>query len=463
MNKIRALGGLTVATMLLLAACGDDDSEDAEASGTETSEAEAAEGSGACEPGDEVTEESASILNVPDDYETIQAAVDEAQPCDMVLVGPGEYNEEVNVDVENLTIRGTDRNEVILDGEFELDNGFKVFSDGVAIENMTARNYSVNGFFWTGVERYRGSYLTAHNNGDYGVYAFDSTVGLFEHSYGSGSPDAGFYIGQCNPCDAVITDVVSENNGLGYSGTNASGELYIVNSIFRENRAGIVPNSGTYEELYPQEANTIVGNLVYSNNNYDTAAIDSARRAGGNGILVVGGNANVVERNRVFDHDGAGIIVSPIDDEDIEGGYFWPVDNSVAGNVVAGSRQGDLVLADAYTLNRAGQIIIDEIGPDPDAEATNCFGENTYETSDPADIEELFPCDGEAAEDFTFGETFNLIDFALGDNPPSADYRDQPEPEPQENMPEAESAPWSPAGPPPEVDLDAIEVPERPE
>jgi hypothetical protein len=50
---------------------------------------------------------------------------------------------------------------VILDGGFELDNGVRVTgAAGVAIENMTARNYTRNGFFWTGVEGYRASYLT---------------------------------------------------------------------------------------------------------------------------------------------------------------------------------------------------------------------------------------------------------------------------------------------------------------
>ena len=125
-------------------------------------------------------------------------------------------------------------------------------ADGVAVENLTARNYTENGFFWTGVLGYRGSYLTAYRNGDYGIYAFDSQYGQFDHSYASGSPDSGFYIGQCNPCHAVITDVVSEYNQLGYSGTNASGDLFIVNSVWSHNRTGIVPNSLDGEELAPQ-------------------------------------------------------------------------------------------------------------------------------------------------------------------------------------------------------------------
>ena len=64
----------------------------------------------------------------------------------------------------------------------------------------------------------------------------------------------------------MIDDVLAEYNGLGYSGTNSGGNLLIVNSRFNNNRAGIVPNSGSYELCYPQRETTIVGNLVYSNN-----------------------------------------------------------------------------------------------------------------------------------------------------------------------------------------------------
>jgi hypothetical protein len=378
------------------------------------------------------------VLAVPDEYETIQAAVDAAHEGDLVLVSPGVYHEAVTVTTPNIVIRGLDRNEVVLDGEFELDNGIRVLeTDGVAVENMTARNYTTNGFFWTGVDRYRGSYLTAYNNGDYGVYAFDSTTGLFEHSYGSGSPDAGFYIGQCHPCDAVIRDVVSENNGLGYSGTNAGGNLLIVDSIFRDNRAGIVPNTGDYEQLPPERETTIAGNLVQSNSNPDTAAIDSARQATGNGILIYGGIGNVVERNRIVDHDITGIALVPAVDS-----QTWPVeDNVVRDNVVSDSGMADLAS-------------FDEEG------AGNCFEGNTYDTSAPVRLERLLPCSGEGTGSRTEG-ALDLTALAdMEDKPPSADYRDQPAPPDQENMPDASSAPWDRAGAPPEIDLSSIEVPD---
>jgi hypothetical protein len=453
----RRLVAALLAGALALSACGGDDDDTGD------------EGGGQESGGDDAT------LNVPDDYDTIQAAVDAAEPGDLVLIEPGVYEESVSVTTPELTIRGTDRNEVILDGGFELDNAIRVTgAAGVAIENMTARNYSRNGFFWTGVEGYRGSYLTTYRIGDYGIYAFDSVQGLLEHSYTSGSPDAGVYIGQCYPCDAVIDDIVSEHNGLGYSGTNSGGNLYIVNSTFRFNRAGIVPNSGSYELCYPERETTIVGNLVYSNNQADSPAIDIALLAMGNGILPAGGVANVIERNRVWDHELTGIgllpfpeedandVVPPASDDDqpcseakgeptadpatIPDTVLWESrDNRIVGNVIEDSGLADIAVGSLGDVSGLG----------------NCFADNEHTTSAPSDLEALAPCDGEGSGDWTAGP-LDLGPF-LAEKPPSGDYQTTPVPDDQENMPDAESAPARPATDVPAgVDVDAIEVPDRP-
>jgi hypothetical protein len=458
----RPLAALLAVAALALAACGGDDSDDGGAAAADDAAAEGTDG---------------ATLAVPGDHDTIQDAVDAAEPGDLILVEPGTYEEAVNVETDELTIRGTDRNEVILDGGFELDNGIRVVgASGVAVENMTARNYTNNGFFWTGVEGYRGSYLTTYRTGDYGIYAFDSVKGLIEHSYTSGSPDAGVYIGQCYPCDAVIDDVVSEYNGLGYSGTNSGGNLLIVNSTFRFNRAGIVPNSGSYELCYPERRTTIVGNLVYSNNQPDTPAIDVALDAMGNGILSAGGVGNTIERNRVWDHDLTGIglvpfpeedandVVPPASDDDqpcseakgeptadpadIPGTVLWePRDNEVVGNAVDQSRLADIAVGTLGDASRLG----------------NCFSDNEHASSAPTAVEALAPCEGEGNDgDWTAG----ALDFApfLAEKPPSGDYKTAPVPEDQENMPDADDAPARPATDvPADIDVDAIEVPDKPE
>jgi hypothetical protein len=448
----RLLAALLV-LVLVATACSDDDSE---SSSTDDSTAEG--------------EASGTTIGVPGDHETIQEAVDAASPGDLILIEPGTYEEAVNVTTDDLTIRGLDRNEVILEGGFELENGVRILeADGVAVENMTLQNYTRNGVFWTGSDGYRGSYLTAIRNGDYGVYAFGSVNGTLEHSYGSGSPDAGFYIGQCYPCNALIDDVVSEYNGLGYSGTNSGGDLTIVGSTFRLNRAGIVPNSGSYEGCAPERETTVVGNLVYDNSNYETAAIDAAVLGGGNGILVTGGVDNVIERNRVSGHDIAGIAITPFPEDDpispipeelpdecvedaqavseaeqaeLDNPLLWPATgNQVIDNVVSDSGRWDIV----FIANVDGE---------------NCVEGNEAEVISPANAAEVMPCGGPfEAYDAATGEFLAIVE---ADKPPSLDYEtiELPDPGDLETMPDAETAPASPAGPPRTVDLDDYPLPD---
>lgn len=287
-----------------------------------------------------------AILRVPEAYSTIQAAVDAAKPGDLVSIGPGTspdgaYHEAVTVKTANITIRGRDRNRVILDGQFKLDDGFEVLANNVVLENMTARHYSDNGFYWKGVSGYRGSYLTAYTNGDYGIYAYNSTNGQFDHDLAAGQPDSGFYIGACHPCNALITDVISEDNALGFSGTNAGGNLVISDSIWRNNMSGIAPNTLDSEPNPPQDGDTIINNLVENNNNFDAPADVLEYPSIGNGIVLAGGINNLVEGNRISGHIYYGVLVVP----NIDKNFWEPGGNSIKDNVISNSGVADLALS----------------------------------------------------------------------------------------------------------------------
>jgi hypothetical protein len=400
---------------------------------------------------------NSAVIRVPRDAPSIQAAVDRAKPGTLVLVSPGVYEEAVVVSRKhpNIVIRGVDRETTILDGGFSAKkghaNGFTVEADGVAIENLTARRFQTNGFYWDGVDGYRGSYLTAIQNGDYGIYAYDSVHGQFDHSFAQGSPDAGFYIGQCFPCDALIVDVEAEWNGLGYSGSNSGGNLLIARSSFHDNRAGIVPNSDSSEELAPQRRTNVIGNHVYNNNNAKTAAIEIAQVAIGNGILVGGGNENVIERNLVTGHDVSGIAVVPrpekiLAPEERNAHNYDARDNVVRENELAGNTYD---LASVTTIT------------DPSDSGGNCFSGNEYTTSTPVDIEQVLPCHEPAR-----GYVADLGLFALllgGTKPASADYRevDLPGPPALTGMPNARSARARPATHEPSIRVraEALSVP----
>ena len=287
-----------------------------------------------------------AILRVPEVYSTIQAAVDAAKPGDLISIGPGTspdstYHEAVTVKTANITIRGRDRNRVILDGQFKLDDGFEVLANNVVLEDMTARHYSDNGFYWKGVSGYRGSYLTAYTNGDYGIYAYNSTNGQFDHDLAAGQPDSGFYIGACHPCNALITDVISENNALGFSGTNAGGNLVISDSIWRNNMSGIAPNTLDSEPNPPQDGDTIINNLVENNNNFDAPADVLEYPSIGNGIVLAGGINNLVEGNRISGHIYYGVLVVP----NIDKNFWEPGGNSIKDNVISNSGVADLALS----------------------------------------------------------------------------------------------------------------------
>ena len=314
---------------------------------------------------------SGVTFRVPEDSETIQGAVDMASPGDLVLIGKGHYREAVEVSTPGLIIRGVDRNDVVIDAGLAEENAILIYADGVAVENLTVINAIANGVYWTGVRGFRASWVTAVDNGDYGIYAFDSSDGLFEHSYASGSPDSGFYIGQCDPCQAVISDVVAEWNGLGYSGTNASGDLYLVNSVWRFNAAGIVPNTLDSELLPPFHDVTIAGNLVHDNNNREAPAKDAQWSGLGNGILLAGGNTSLVTRNRVFNQEVNGIAITP----NLDRNFWTSSGNRVEGNSVHGSGRADLALA----------------GP---SGADNCFAGNDFDLSLPIGLEAFATCDG---------------------------------------------------------------------
>ena len=368
---------------------------------------------------------STDVLEVgkSSEYETIQSAVDAAKAGDLVLINSGVYNESVTITTSFLTIRGKDRNAVIIDGEFMRENGIQIYeTDGVSVENLSVRNFSLNGVYWNSSKGYKASHVTAYNNGDYGVYAFNSTDGIFENIYASGHPDSGIYIGQCYPCNALIYDSVVEGNALGYSGTNAGGHLYIYNNIWRDNMSGIIPNTLDSELNPPGRETTIVGNLVVDNNNYEAPANRFGLVAQGMGIVMPGRVGDIVEKNIVVNHDKYGLVASPMLDVNL----YFSQHVQVKNNLIMDSGYTDLALAGPW-------------GPG------NCFEGNIYQTSTPPLLEQLHNCEsvgsGSLLSRFPLqGDVSGLMMLAglfadaASQEAPKARYKDYPWPDPQENM-----------------------------
>src|SRR5262249_42573077 len=109
---------------------------------------------------------------------------------------------------------------------------------------------------------------------------------------------------------------------------------------------------------------------------------------------------------------------------------FDAKENVVRENVVEGSRLADLGVG--------------AVGVDP-ATLGNCFDGNTYTTTRPAQIETLAPCTGTGRGDWTV-DVLDVASWLTEVPPPSVDYQTATfVPGPQENMPDAATAPARPA------------------
>lgn len=328
MNPRSSLPALLVLA-LVLAGCSGDDGDSGGPGG----------GSASPSAGDEG---GAQLVRVPADAATIAAAVDAVAPGGMVLIDAGTYPEAVVVDKADVTIRGADRNAVVVDGEGERAIGILGIADGVRVQNLTATRYTLAGVLISGVhdatgtvpgngyssaapeaellQRYEVRNVTATNNGLYGIYAFHSQHGAIVDSYASGGADSGFYLGQCVDCDAVVTGNVAERNAVGFENANASGGVLITGNRFAGNRVGMTLTSDYQEAFVPQQDNLVVGNVVTDNTQPDSPA--HAEGGFGVGIGITGGQQNVIERNLIGGNTTAGALIGSAEDVPALGNRF---------------------------------------------------------------------------------------------------------------------------------------------
>ncbi|MFF9347802.1 nitrous oxide reductase family maturation protein NosD [Streptomyces sp. NPDC014734] len=391
-----------------------------------------------------------SVLRVPQDFRSVQQAVDVAREGETVLVGPGVYRESVRVTKPRVVLRGTDRNAVVLDGGMRLANGITVTGAGSVVENLTVHGYLANGVLFTGVtdERlqrrgaggsaydpldttrfpavrgFRATRVTAYNNGLYGIYAFDARDGVIEDSYASGHADSGIYVGQCKPCNTVVRGNTVERNAVGVELTNASDALSVLGNRVVGNRVGVTINSNDLEALAPQHGAVIAGNVVVDNNAADTP--EQADGGFGIGIGIGGGTGNRVQRNLVRGNRAAGVVVTD------------PPGHPASGNRVEGN----------HATGNGADLVLASVDP------TNCFAGNRPAIQSPDGLEGRAGCGTGGRGTLPGGRTVPV------QAPPGVPFNRVQAPPAQPSMPDA-TVPGKPAtGLPGPVDAAAYPLPE---
>jgi parallel beta-helix repeat protein len=250
--------------------------------------------------------------------ESIQAAVDAAQPGWVIKIEPGIYNESITVNKAGIKLIGVDKNDkdldddagVIIQNPGEEENGIKVSDagDGFMLKNITVKNFEENGVLLISVDNFTISHVTAVDNGEYGIFPVHCSHGVIKHCKASGHSDTGIYVGQSSDVNIEYNTATENVNGLEIEN---SSDINVTKNQSYDNVCGIFIDLLPDKDIKTSTNVYIANNHVYNNNHVNFGDTDEleATIPTGIGILVLGTDQTLVENNTVTGNGFTGIVV----------------------------------------------------------------------------------------------------------------------------------------------------------
>lgn len=272
--------------------------------------------------------------------DSIQAAVDAANPGDTVLVAPGTYTESssecpsrpgrscaVVVTEDDIGIVGQGGpGGVVLKSDGDQEEGISVGSesgaacledeslrvDGSLVRNITVEGFDDDGVLLSCVQDWRVTQVAAVGNDEYGIFPSHVFDGRLDHSFASGANDTGHYIGQS--FDSRVDHNVATDNVSGFEIENSIG-ITADHNLSYGNTGGMLSFDLPFLDAKVNRENTIEHNVVTANNRPNTCVDPGDTVCAvppGTGILVMAADENLVKGNVVTGNDSYGIAVANI-------------------------------------------------------------------------------------------------------------------------------------------------------
>jgi len=241
---------------------------------------------------------------------SIQKAVKEAKPGDLIRVFPGTYSENVYIDKDNISLQGVviDGEWPTLDGKKKINDAFLYSGNDILIENFKIINYKGNG-----VMGQAGNNFIIRNNwiidtGVYGIFPQYGKNGLIEHNVLSKIADAAIYVGMCDNIDVLHNEVFDNVAGIEIENSR---HCLVENNYAHNNTGGLLafvtpglPIKTTFD--------VILRNNFVVNNNHENFGAPGSTVAGippGTGILIMAADDVIVENNIITGNNNTGITI----------------------------------------------------------------------------------------------------------------------------------------------------------
>ena len=286
--------------------------------------------------------------------QSIQDAVDRAEPGDRVQILPGVYHESVVVDFDDIELVGVVENgqRPVLDGHGEMNDAIMVSGHNFLIQGIEMRNYKANGVVVNQAKNVTFRDVIGVNTGKYAVYPVQCDGVLIENCIATDVWDAGIYAGQCK--NVEIRNCVAFRNTIGIEAENSENVLIHSNTTFN-NSLGILI------VLLPNLPSKIAENAMVTNNhvfdnNYPNKAPEGQIVSGvvpGTGVLVAAADKTEVTRNDIRGNGTFGILVAALTDSMEEGQQIGdrtitidvepnPDNNYIHGNKLQNNGNGEM-------------------------------------------------------------------------------------------------------------------------
>lgn len=208
-------------------------------------------------------------ITVPDDYPTIQAAINAASDGDTVFVRNGTYYEHVVID-KKLTVLGESNNGTIIDGN-QYGNVVEVVSSNVVLRSFTVQNGGVDdNSCLVKMTQVNNTLIEMNNflgNGELGIWLTNSSNNVVRNNLIKNLPIGGVVGSDYSYFDSGINNTISNNvilqDGSGVAVIDTSSNIVEYNDIQECSMSGIDVDG--MEFLGPAkltEYNVIRGNRI---------------------------------------------------------------------------------------------------------------------------------------------------------------------------------------------------------